>query len=54
MFSLATYIRIFSLFFKVVYPVGVTEVRLYFMYKIAYTSLYVEQIYPQIDTSISI
>ena len=34
------------------YPVGLTEVRLQFMHKIAYNSFNVDQIYPQIDAGI--
>jgi len=47
MFNLATYLVL-----KAVHPVGVTDVRLCFMHKIAYISLNVEQIYPKINTGI--
>ena len=45
-----SYIPIFSLFFEALYPVGVTEVRLCFMHKIAYNSFSVDQIYLKIDS----
>ena len=48
MFNLATY----QISLEVVYPVGVTEVRLCFMCKIAYNSLNVDQINPKSDTGI--
>ena len=35
MFNLRSYILIFSLFLEAVYPVGVTEIQLRFMHKIA-------------------
>ena len=35
-----------------VYPVGMTEVQLRFMHKIAYNFLVVDQIYPKFDTGI--
>jgi len=46
MFNLATYIPIFSLFFKVIYPVGEK------VHKIAYNSLNADQIFPKIDCGI--
>ena len=43
---------IFSLFLEVVYPVGLTEVWLWFLRKIANNSFNGDQIYPKTDAGI--
>ena len=49
MLNLAIQLPIFSLFLEAVYRVGLTEVQLWFIRKIAYKSFNIDHIYPKID-----